>query len=328
MLLRLTFSRLILSGVLICACIILFLNLLSYRQRDDEADMIDDSHGYVMTNDNGDILIRIKADVKYNHEPIDLTVHDKDYEISKVQVRTYAVATTHEQDQQVLVREAGEGSYQVLFLHGQLFTSKVWEKMGTLQYLASWGYRAIAVDLPGYGNSSLPVVEEKSTAQWLTRLIRTLRLTNFVLVSPSMSGRFSIPFVIQSNSKQSLIRGFVPISPVATKNYNTADYKNVNIPTLIVHGEDDTKFQLAIDALRHIPSSEVLTITNASHACYVQQPLQFHNGLRRFLYKVYRPLYVEQFKNRVPSSPSNNASSSLTFISEQNSKDSKSRKHL
>ena len=97
MLLRLTFSRLILSGVLICACIILFLNLLSYRQRDDEADMIDDSHGYVMTNDNGDILIRIKADVKYNHEPIDLTVHDKDYEIPKVQVRTYAVATTHEQ---------------------------------------------------------------------------------------------------------------------------------------------------------------------------------------------------------------------------------------
>lgn len=75
----------------------------------------------------------------------------------------------------------------------------------------------------------MPVVEEKSTAQWLTRLIRTLRLTNFVLVSPSMSGRFSIPFVIQSNSKQSLIRGFVPISPVATKNYNTADYKNVNV---------------------------------------------------------------------------------------------------
>lgn len=105
-------------------------------------------------------------------------------------------------------------------------------------------------------------------------------------------------------------------------------FSSIQIPTLIVHGIDDTKFELAIDALRHIPSSEVLTITNASHACYAQQPLQFHNGLRRFLYKVYRPLYVEQFINRTPSSSSNNASSSLTFVSEQNAKDSKSRKHL
>ena len=96
MFLRLTYSRLILSGVLVCAFIVLFLNLLSY-QRDDEVDMIDDSHGYVMTDDHGDILIRIKADVKYNHEPAALTVEDKDFEIPKVQIRTYMVTTSHEE---------------------------------------------------------------------------------------------------------------------------------------------------------------------------------------------------------------------------------------
>ena len=73
------------------------------------------------------------------------------------------------------------------------------------------------------------MIEEKSTAQWLSRLIRTLRLTNFVLVSPSMSGRFSLPYVIQSNTRQQSIRGFVPISPIGTKNYETADYKHVNV---------------------------------------------------------------------------------------------------
>lgn len=70
------------------------------------------------------------------------------------------------------------------------------------------------------------------------------------------------------------------------------------MPTLIVHGENDTKFQSAIDTLKQIPSSEILTIKNASHACYIDQPLQFHNGLRQFLYLIYRPIYIEQYKQR------------------------------
>jgi hypothetical protein len=68
---------------------------------------------------------------------------------------------------------------------------------------------------------------------------------------------------------------------------------------LIVHGENDTKFQSVVETLKQIPSSEVLMIKNASHACYVQQPIDFHNGLRQFLYKVYRPIYIEQYKTRL-----------------------------
>lgn len=37
----------------------------------------------------------------------------------------------------------------VIFLHGQSFTSKTWETLGTLALLAENGYRAIAIDLPG-----------------------------------------------------------------------------------------------------------------------------------------------------------------------------------
>jgi hypothetical protein len=168
---------------------------------------------------------------------------------------------------------------------------------------------------------------------WFTRLIRALRLSNFVIISPSMSGRFALPYVIQSSARQHSICGFVPIAPAGTEKYQKADYKHVTvsfvfdlnavhvscltkIPTLIVHGENDSKFYSALDALKNIPSSEALIIKNASHACYVQRPMEFHNGLRQFLYNVYRPLYIKQNKSRVLSSTNTSASASITELSE------------
>ena len=73
---------------------------------------------------------------------------------------------------------------------------------------------------------------------------------------------------------------------------------------MIVHGQNDAQFQSAIELLQQIPSSEVMTINNASHACYVEQPLIFHNALRQFLYSVYRPIYIEEYKQRSASSMS------------------------
>lgn len=40
---------------------------------------------------------------------------------------------------------------QVVLLHGQAFTSKTWEELGTMAILAVNGYQALAMDLPGRG---------------------------------------------------------------------------------------------------------------------------------------------------------------------------------
>lgn len=81
----------------------------------------------------------------------------------------------------------------------------------------------------GYGNSSLPVVQESEAAHWLTKLIHTLRLSNFVIISPSMSGRFSIPYVIESNAKSRSLRGFIPIAPVGTRKFTASNYQEVRV---------------------------------------------------------------------------------------------------
>ncbi|CAF2487670.1 unnamed protein product [Rotaria sp. Silwood2] len=312
MIVRSTFFKLITSGIFIFGVVVLTLNYISYHQNRDNYELIDNSDAYVIPNHNGDPLIRIKADVKSNSKPAILYANDGKIDIPK--------------DQNVLVREAGESNFKILLLHGQAFSSQIWEKIGTLQYLASWGYQAFAIDLPGYGNSSLPVVQETAGAQWLTKLIRSLRLSNFVIISPSMSGRFSLPYVIQSNTKQQSIRGFIPISPVGTKKFDINNYKQVQISTLIVYGENDAQFESAINDLKQIPSSEVLIIKNASHACYVQQPLEFHNGLRQFLYNVYHPIYIEQYKKRLESIATH--TSSLSSSVKLNDSEGKKRKKL
>lgn len=105
---------------------------------------------------------------------------------------------------------------------------------GTLQYLASWGYRALAIDLPGYGNSSLPVIDEKNAGFWLAKLIDMLHLSDFVLISPSMSGRFSIPYIIQSIQSKQKLSGFVPIAPVSTEQLTSIDMNKLTVKFCII----------------------------------------------------------------------------------------------
>ncbi|XP_067907438.1 protein ABHD14A isoform X2 [Heterodontus francisci] len=136
---------------------------------------------------------------------------------------------------QVFYREAlppekdGENlqpSLEVLLLHGQAFNSKTWEGLGTLNLLAQQGYRAVAVDLPGFGNT--PHMEtgkvDKDRADFLLAFLNSVGLQTPVLVSPSMSGRFSIPFLMFQNQR---LKGFIPIAPVGTSQYSAEQYQKI-----------------------------------------------------------------------------------------------------
>ncbi|XP_063267352.1 protein ABHD14A [Prinia subflava] len=171
----------------------------------------------------------------------------------------------------------------VLFLHGQAFTSKTWEALGTLALLAAEGYRAVAIDLPGYGDS--PPVEMAVTAQgrrtFLEDVFQELGMQRPVLVSPSMSGRFSLPFLVAHGDR---LAGFVPIAPVGTKDYTAEQYRRVQTPTLILYGDRDTGLApQALQNLQHLPEHRVAVLPGAGHACYLDKPEAFHQALLGFL---------------------------------------------
>ncbi|XP_048171447.1 protein ABHD14A-like isoform X2 [Corvus hawaiiensis] len=174
----------------------------------------------------------------------------------------------------------------VLFLHGQAFTSKTWEALGTLALLAGEGYRAVAIDLPGYGDS--PPVEMVVTAQgrrtFLDHVLQELGMQRPVLVSPSMSGRFALPFLLAHGDR---LAGFVPIAPVGTKDYTAEQYQGVQTPTLILYGDRDTSLApQALQNLQHLPKHRVAVLPGAGHACYLDKPEDFHRALLGFLHQL------------------------------------------
>ncbi|XP_029772494.1 protein ABHD14A isoform X1 [Suricata suricatta] len=172
---------------------------------------------------------------------------------------------------------------EVVLLHGKAFNSHTWEQLGTLQLLAQRGYRAVALDLPGFGNSapSKEASTEAGRAELLERALRDLEVRNAVLVSPSLSGRYALPFLIQSHHQ---LRGFVPIAPASTQNYTQEQFWAVKTPTLILYGElDRILARESLRQLRHLPNHSVVKLRDAGHACYVHKPQDFHLVLLAFL---------------------------------------------
>ncbi|XP_005992719.1 protein ABHD14A [Latimeria chalumnae] len=175
---------------------------------------------------------------------------------------------------------------EVVFLHGQAFTSKNWEKLGTLAFLASHGYRAVALDLPGFGDTpdADSIKMDQDRVNFLVHFLDALELKNPVLVSPSMSGRFSLPFLMQHSQR---LKGFIPIAPVGTRSYTAEQYKRIQTPTLIIYGEQDSSFRTqSLKNLRQLSNQSIVELAGAAHACYLDKTQEFHDALLAFLSKL------------------------------------------
>lgn len=180
---------------------------------------------------------------------------------------------------------ANGGRFTVLFLHGQKFSSQTWDDLGTLKFLAAHDYRVVAVDLPGYVKSKdaeQPRTSEERSA-FLKKFMEKVKIDRPVLVSPSMSGSYALPFIFEGDQGKHL-RGYVPVAPVGTDKFEESDYKELQLPTLVIYGENDSALGVSsLRRLRNIPNSVVHMMKGAGHACYFANPEEFHEKILTFL---------------------------------------------
>ncbi|ERE76106.1 abhydrolase domain-containing protein 14A-like protein [Cricetulus griseus] len=134
-----------------------------------------------------------------------------------------------------------------------------------------------------FGNSapSQEASTEAGRAKLLKQVLRDLEVQNAVLVSPSLSGSYALPFLMRSHHQ---LRGFVPIAPTSTRNYTKEQFWAVKTPTLIMFGElDHTLARESLQQLHHLPNHSVVKLYKAGHACYLHSPEAFHHALLEFL---------------------------------------------
>ncbi|KAK3737429.1 hypothetical protein RRG08_010626 [Elysia crispata] len=170
----------------------------------------------------------------------------------------------------------------VFFLHGASFSSQNWIDIKTLEHVANWGYRTVAIDLPGYGKTK-DNLDASLNADFMAAFIKAMDMTKIVIVSPSMSGSFALPYLFKE-PKTSTDRavGYVPVAPVGTMSFKN-QYPESQLPTLIVYGTNDRMGDSTRNDLVLLPKHEVAPIDGAGHACYMNNPEAFHKLLHHFL---------------------------------------------
>ena len=175
--------------------------------------------------------------------------------------------------------EAGPANARpVLLLHGARFDSGTWQSLGTLDRLAKEGFRAIALDLPGFGQS--PAAASGTTFD-LAAFLAAQRIERPVVVAPSMGGRVALPLVTAHSER---VAGFVAVAPVGLPAYESA-LRKLALPTLVVWGERDEVVPVAQAQALHawVKDSRLVILSGARHPCYLDRPEEFHTALIAFL---------------------------------------------
>ncbi|MEN8140009.1 MAG: alpha/beta hydrolase [Thermodesulfobacteriota bacterium] len=176
------------------------------------------------------------------------------------------------------LQDGGKGKADLLFLHGMKFQAATWSELGTLAKMAAEGYRATALDLPGFG---LSPAAEADPLEVVRNFIDSQGLEKTILVGPSMGGRVALEFAL---ANPGLLAGLVLVGAVGVEE-NRQRLAEIKVPTLIIWGGEDAISPVSNGHLldKEIENSQLLIIDSAPHPCYLEEPDIFHWELTNFL---------------------------------------------
>lgn len=166
----------------------------------------------------------------------------------------------------------------VLLLHGMKFNAATWQDLGTLEKLADAGYHPVALDMPGFGESSACRSDQDSI---LSAFISQGELNRPVMIGPSMGGRIALEFAL---NHPGILGGLILVGAVGVEE-NKDRLAQLDIPVLLLWGGDDQISPLTNSdiLLNSIKGAKRIIFDGAPHPCYLDQPDQWHTAVLDFL---------------------------------------------
>jgi len=136
----------------------------------------------------------------------------------------------------------------VVLLHTLHTTRDTWLEMSTLDEIQQQGHRAIAIDLPGSGQSTGSSSMIRNKTRFMSQLFSKLNITQPpVLVSPTISAKYATPLVFSNPTP--LVGAWVALAALGLGSFSADDFNRLDIPLLAVYGEKDTKTRPVIEGL-------------------------------------------------------------------------------
>lgn len=112
-------------------------------------------------------------------------------------------------------------------------------------------------------------------------MLELLSLGKPILVSPSMSGIYSLPLVVTYPDR---LAGFVPLAPIGIVPY-AQQLQGNSLPTLAIWGSNDhiVPVEQADLLCQLLPNARKVLLPGAGHACYMRATAEFHTHLLQFI---------------------------------------------
>ena len=174
------------------------------------------------------------------------------------------------------------GKDGIILLHGYSFNSKVWEDMDLPMALNRLGLSVIALDVPGFPQSSNKLVMNESE---LVSLIGAFaeRIEGMVFVlGASASAHAVLKF---AEGRGDAVSGAIVVGPASVRGISA---EKIKARVLAIWGEEDdvSPPYKSEDAIRAIKGSKMSIIKGAKHACYLNQPKTFIKMVSDFISSV------------------------------------------
>ncbi len=164
---------------------------------------------------------------------------------------------------------SSSSSKSIILLHGAKYSKETWVKTNTIFALAQQHINVYALDIPN----------KKVDESVLKDIIEKLRLQKPIILSPSLSGKYSIHLLTHYPH---LVGAYIAVAPVIPT-IDITSLQSLNIKSLFIYGDKDIEgIKRSKVLMTYLKGSKEYQITG-NHACYLDDPEGFNQQIINFI---------------------------------------------